>query len=207
MNYRLSILIVCLFVLPVTVQAKTLLVVGDSISAAYGIPVEKGWVSLLEQRLVQKNYDYNVVNASVVGETTLGAQMRLADLLEKHQPDIVVIELAGNDGLRGLSLKEIENNFIEMIRMIKEANSDTLLVPMQMPPNYGVKYQEGFSSIYKNVSEKMKVSVSKFIFQDIADVPGLMQADGMHPVQSAHPIMLDNIWPALLRLINKDTNK
>ncbi|MBL1142557.1 MAG: arylesterase [Proteobacteria bacterium] len=207
MNYRILFLIVCLSVLPVIGQAKTLLVLGDSISAAYGVPVEKGWVSLLQQRLVQNKYNYKVVNASVVGETTLGAQMRLADLLTKHKPNIVVIELGGNDGLRGISLKEIESNFIKMVSMITEVNSDALLVPMQMPPNYGMKYREGFFSIYQKVSEIMKVPVSKFIFQNIADVPGLMQADGIHPVESAHPIMLENIWPSLSKLINKDINK
>ncbi len=204
MNYRLSIIIVCLFLLPVAVQAKTLLIVGDSISAAYGIPIEKGWVSLLKQRLVQKNYDYKVVNASIVGETTLGAKTRLVDLLEKHQPEIVVIELGGNDGLRGFTFEEIENNFIDMIAMIKQANSNTLLVPMQMPPNYGKKYREGFAAIYEQIAKQMDISISDFIFRDVAIHPELMQADGIHPVESAQIIMLDNIWPSLNKLINKD---
>jgi acyl-CoA thioesterase I len=204
MIYRISILIFLFIVLPVTVQAKTLLILGDSISAAYGIPVEKGWVSLLEQRLVEHNYNYNVVNASIVGETTLGAQVRLPDLLKKHQPDIVVIELGGNDGLRGISLTEIEDNFIEIVSMVKEINSQALLVPMQMPPNLGAKYREGFDTIYEQVSEKMDIPVSEFIFKNIADVPGMMQVDGMHPVESAHSIMLDNIWPSLAALINKE---
>jgi len=204
MNYRSLLLIVCILSFPVSVQAKTLLIVGDSISAAYGIPVEKGWVALLEQRLVRQNHDYKVVNASIVGETTLGAKVRLPVLLEKHQPEIVIVELGGNDGLRGFTLKEIENNFIEIVRMINEVNSDALLVPMQMPPNYGAKYKEGFDSIYDHVSEIMNVPVSEFIFQNIADVPDLMQADGIHPVESAQIIMLDNVWPSLATLINKE---
>ncbi len=204
MNYRSLLLIGCILSFPVCVQAKTLLIVGDSISAAYGIPVEKGWVSLLEQRLVGQNYDYKVVNASIVGETTLGAKSRLAALLENYQPEIVVVELGGNDGLRGFTLKEIENNFIEIISMINEVNSEALLVPMEMPPNYGLTYREGFASIYKNVSEAMNVSVSEFIFLNIAENPELMQADGIHPVESAQIIMLDNIWPSLSRLINKE---
>jgi acyl-CoA thioesterase-1 len=204
MNYRSLLLIVCILSFPVSGQAKTLLIVGDSISAAYGIPVEKGWVALLEQRLVRQNHDYKVVNASIVGETTLGAKVRLPALLEKHQPEIVIVELGGNDGLRGFTLKEIENNFIEIVRMINEVNSDALLVPMQMPPNYGAKYREGFDSIYDHVSEIMNVPVSEFIFQNIADVPELMQADGIHPVQAGQLIMLDNVWPSLQKLINKE---
>lgn len=204
MNYRSVLLIVCILSFPVSVQAKTLLVVGDSISAAYGIPVEKGWVSLLEQRLLEQNADYKVVNASIVGETTLGAKTRLAALLEKYQPEIVVVELGGNDGLRGFTLEEIENNFIEIVSMINEVNSNALLVPMEMPPNYGATYRNGFASIYEKISEAMNVSVSEFIFRNIAEHPELMQADGIHPIQSAQIIMLDNIWPSLSRLISKD---
>jgi acyl-CoA thioesterase I len=203
MNYRSLLLIVCVLFFPVTLQAKTLLILGDSISAAYGIPVEKGWVSLLEQRLIEQNYDYKVVNASIVGETTLGAKKRLASLLEQHQPEFVVIELGGNDGLRGFSIKEIETNFVEMVGLIKKVGSDALLVPMKMPPNYGTTYNERFISIYENVSETMGVAKSRFIFQNIAEHPELMQADGIHPVQSAQVIMLDNVWPDLYKLINK----
>jgi acyl-CoA thioesterase I len=206
MNYRYLLLVTLLCSFSVHIQAKTLLIVGDSISAAYGIPVEKGWVSLLEQRLVEENYDYKVINASIVGETTAGASLRMANLLEKHQPDIVIVELGGNDGLLGLTLDDIKNNFIEMVRLIKQADSEALLVPMKMPPNLGPAYGEAFAAIYDEVSETMGVAKSTFIFQNIADVPGLMQADGMHPVQSAHPIMLDNVWPSLHKLINKETN-
>jgi acyl-CoA thioesterase I len=204
MFYRILFLTVILFSFPVSAQERTLLIVGDSISAAYGIPVEKGWVSLLEQRLIGQDLNYKVVNASIVGETTLGAKMRMAKLLEKHQPNIVLIELGGNDGLRGFALTEIENNFIEMINMIKQHESAVLLVPMQMPPNYGVKYQQGFNAIYKKVADKMDVSLSTFIFQNIADVPDMMQADGIHPVESAQPILLNNLWPSLIELINKE---
>jgi acyl-CoA thioesterase-1 len=202
MNYRLFILSFCLLVLPFSLQAKTILMLGDSISAAYGIPVEKGWVSLLEQRLLGQSLEHKVVNASITGETTLGGRMRLADLLDKYQPDITVIELGGNDGLRGFSLEEIENNFISMVSMAKQANSDVLLVPMKMPPNYGSRYKQSFDLIYQKVSESADVSISEFILKNIADVPDLMQADGIHPVESAQVMMLDNVWPALSELIN-----
>jgi acyl-CoA thioesterase I len=203
MNYRLILLIVCFLSFPVSAQAKTLLILGDSISAAYGIPVEKGWVALLEQRLESEGYTYDVVNASITGETTFGGSMRLDVLLEQYQPELVVIELGGNDGLQGLTLNEIENNFVEMISMTKLAGSNTLLVPMKMPPNYGLSYSEGFASIYDRVSKKMAITKSKFIFQDIAGDPDLMQPDGMHPVEAAQSIMLDNIWPSLETLLNK----
>jgi len=195
-------MLLCSF--PVCAQERSLLILGDSISAAYGIPVEKGWVSLLEQRLLEQGYNYNVVNASIVGETTFGAKFRLNALLERHQPELVIIELGGNDGLQGLTLEEIENNFIEMIRMIKQSGFDTLLIPMQLPPNYGETYNQRFASIYEHVSKTMEVVMSRFIFKNIAGDPELMQPDGIHPVEAAQSIMLDNVWSDLRKLINKD---
>jgi len=203
MIYRL--ILIFLFILsPVTLQAKTILVLGDSISAAYGIPVEKGWVSLLEQRLLGQTNQHKVVNASIVGETTFGGVIRLLPLLDQHKPDIVVIELGGNDGLMGADLKDIENNLTEMVEMVKETNSETLLVPMKMPPNYGQKYTERFAAVYERVAEKTNITIATFIYKDIAEVPGLMMSDGIHPVESAHPIMLENIWPSLSALIDKE---
>jgi acyl-CoA thioesterase I len=206
MYYRFILLIILLSFFSVSVQAKTktLLILGDSISAAYGIPVERGWVSLLEQRLFEQGYAYKVVNASISGETTLGAKMRLNTLLEKHQPELVVIELGGNDGLRGFTLKEIENNFIEMISMIKQAGCAALIIPMQLPPNYGAIYNQRFASVYERVSETMAVAKSKFILQNIAEHSELMQADGIHPVQIAQSMMLDNIWQDLQNLLVKE---
>lgn len=197
-------LLIFLFSLaPVILQAKTILILGDSISAAYAIPVEKGWVSLLQQRLLGQEIEHNVINASIVGETTFGGVMRLLPLLDKYRPDIVVIELGGNDGLMGADLKDIENNLSKMVAMAKQANSDVLLVPMQMPPNYGQKYTDAFAAIYERVAEKTQTLLATFIYKDVVEVPGLMMADGIHPVEAAHPIMLDNIWPSLLELINK----
>ncbi len=204
MYYRFILLIILLCSFSVSVQAKTLLILGDSISAAYGIPVEQGWVSLLQQRLLKQGYAYKVVNASISGETTLGAKTRLNALLKKYQPELVVIELGGNDGLRGFTLKEIENNFVEMISMIKQAGCAALLVPMQLPPNYGATYNQRFASIYERVSKTMAVVKSKFILQNIAEHSELMQADGIHPVQIAQSMMLDNIWQDLQNLLTKN---
>lgn len=203
MYYKKIIFIIAVFVFPVSSQAKTLLVLGDSLSAAYGIPVNEGWVSLLDQRLVRHNFDYKVVNASISGETTLGAKTRLKKLLDAHQPDLIIIELGANDGLRGFALSEIEQNLQWMINTIEESGSDVLLVPMQLPPNYGTAYNQRFMSIYTSVSEITGVNLSEFILNDVAQYPELMQADGLHPVQAAQAIMLDNIWPSLKTLIVK----
>lgn len=203
MIYRL-ILIFLFFVSPVTLQAETILILGDSISAAYGIPVEKGWVSLLKQRLQEQHSEYKVINASIVGETTFGGVIRLPKLLKEHRPDIVVIELGGNDGLMGADLDDIANNLSSMVAMVNESNSDVLLIPMKMPPNYGQKYTEAFASVYKQIAERKHCALATFIYKDIAGVPGLMMPDGIHAVEAAHPIMLDNIWPSLLVLIEKE---
>ena len=203
MIYRLLLFIICFTAFPVLAQAKTLLVLGDSLSAAYGIPVETGWVSLLEQRIIRQELGYKVVNASISGETTIGAKTRLQKLINNIQPELVIVELGGNDGLRGFALQEIEQNLIDIIDIIKQSGSRALLVPMQLPPNYGTAYNKRFMSIYDNVSNKMDVSLSKFILSDIAQYPELMQNDGIHPVQAAQPKMLENVWPSLQALISE----
>lgn len=203
MYYRILIFVIYLFSFPVHAQEKTILILGDSLSAAYGIPVEDGWVSLLEQRLVRQNLEYKVVNASISGETTLGVKTRLEKLLNEYTPKLVIIELGANDGLRGFSLSEIEQNLSDIVNAIKQSNVDVLLVPMQLPPNYGAAYNQRFMSIYESVSEKQDINVSPFILKDIAQHSDLMQADGLHPVKEAQAMMLDNIWPSLEPLIIK----
>ncbi len=203
MYYRNLLFVIYFIIFPVSAQGKNILVLGDSLSAAYGIPVEQGWVSLLEQRIVRQDLDYKVLNASISGETTLGARTRLDKLLKEHQPELVVIELGANDGLRGFALAEIEKNLSDIVKRIKQSGSDVLLVPMQLPPNYGAAYNQRFMSIYKSVSKNMNVSLSKFILDEIAQYPELMQADGLHPVQAAQSVMLENIWPDLKALIHK----
>lgn len=203
MYYRILIFVIYLLSFPVLAQEKTILVLGDSLSAAYGIPVEDGWVSLLEQRLVRQNFEYKVVNASISGETTLGVKTRLEKLLNEYTPKLVVIELGANDGLRGFALSEIEQNLSDIVNAIKQINVDVLLVPMQLPPNYGAAYNQRFMSIYESVSEKQEINLSPFILKDIAQHSDLMQADGLHPVKEAQAMMLDNIWPSLEPLIIK----
>ena len=203
MYYRTLIFVFCLFSFPVHAQEKTILILGDSLSAAYGIPVEDGWVSLLEQRLVRQNLEHKVVNASISGETTLGVKTRLEKLLKEYSPKLIIIELGANDGLRGFPLSEIEQNLSDIVNDIKHTNAAVLLVPMQLPPNYGAAYNKRFMSIYESVSEKQEVSLSTFILKDIAQHPNLMQADGLHPVKEAQAMMLDNLWPSLETLIIK----
>ena len=203
MYYRILIFVIYLFSFPVHAQGKTILILGDSLSASYGIPVEDGWVSLLEQRLVRQNMKYKVVNASISGETTLGVKTRLDKLLNEYSSEIVVIELGGNDGLRGFPLSEIEQNLSDIVNTIKKNGVTVLLVPMQLPPNYGAAYNQRFMSIYKSVSEKQNINMSTFILNDIAQHSELMQADGLHPTKEAQAMMLDNLWPSLEPLIIK----
>lgn len=203
MYYRILIFVIYLFSFPVHAQEKTILILGDSLSASYGIPVEDGWVSLLEQRLVRQNVKYKVINASISGETTLGVKTRLNKLLNEYSPELVVIELGANDGLRGFALSEIEKNLSEIVNAIKKIGVAVLLVPMQLPPNYGTAYNQHFMSIYKSVSEKQDVNLSTFILKDIAQHSELMQADGLHPTKEAQAMMLDNVWPSLELLIIK----
>lgn len=203
MYYRNLLFVIYFIIFPVSAQAKNILVLGDSLSAAYGIPVEQGWVSLLEQRIVRQGLDYKVLNASISGETTLGARTRLDKLLKEHQPELVVIELGANDGLRGFALAEIEKNLSDLVKRVKQSGSNVLLVPMQLPPNYGAAYNQRFMSIYKSVAENMDVSISKFLLDEIAQYPELMQADGLHPVRAAQSAMLENIWSDLKALIHQ----
>lgn len=183
--------------------SKTVLVLGDSLSAEYGIARGVGWVALLEKRLQAENINARVVNASISGETTSGGRTRLPSLLEQHRPSLVVIELGGNDGLRGLPLSAAESNLRAMIDMSKKAKSRVLLVGMQIPPNYGRAYTNRFFTMYEKLAQDMKVSLVPFLLEGVANQPQLFQADRIHPQADAHPIMLDNIWPRLKPLLGK----
>lgn len=178
-------------------QEKTILVLADSLSASYGIAIEEGWVSLLQNRLREQGYTYNVFNASISGDTTHGAKSRLDEILVDRKPDITILELGGNDGLRGLPIPEIKSNLGDIINLLKAEQSRILLVPMLLPPNYGKFYIDRFTSIYTDLSEDTGVRLSKFILEGIADKPELMQNDGIHPKAEAQLMMLDNIWPDL----------
>lgn len=180
-----------------------ILVVGDSLSAGYGIAVDAGWVALLQRRLDNEGYGYRVVNASVSGETTGGARARLPRALERHDPAIVVIELGGNDGLRGLPLKQVRGNLEFMIERSQQAGAQVLLLGMRMPPNYGADYADGFYSMYAELGEKYGVAVVRFFLEGVAQNRELMQTDDIHPTASGQPHLLENVWPTLKTLLKK----
>jgi acyl-CoA thioesterase-1 len=185
-------------------KPATVLVVGDSLSAEYGLPRGTGWVALLEQRLAQEKIAARVVNASISGDTTSGGRSRLPALLTAHQPTHVVIELGANDALRGLPLSMTQANLAEMARVSKRAGARVLLVGMQMPPNYGRKYSNDFAALFAEVARVEGAALVPFLLQGVADGPNpeaLFQADRIHPSAAAHPTMLGNVWPVLRPLL------
>src|SRR5574344_1128880 len=177
-------------------QAKTIMIVGDSISAAYGMRPEQGWVHLLQQRLNQQYpKQHKVVNASVSGETTSGALARLPKLLSTHKPDVVVIELGGNDGLRGQPPQMIQKNLANLIQHSQKAKAKVVIFGMKMPPNYGSAYSKAFENNYKVVSQQYKVKLLPFFMEGVAGNKLLMQKDLIHPNAKAQPILLNNAYP------------
>ena len=182
-------------------QAATVLVVGDSISAAFGLETQEGWVTLLEERLLEHNPEFNVVNASISGETTGGGLARFPQLLTEHQPDYVIIELGGNDGLRGLSLTQMSSNLTRMVQQAKQQDAVVLLLGMRLPGNYGQRYTEAFYNVYQQIAEQENVAVVDFFLAGVGGEEGMMQADGVHPTQMAQPLLLDNAWQRLAPLL------
>ena len=180
---------------------RRLLVLGDSLSAEYGLPRGSGWVALLQRRLAERKLPYEVVNASISGETTSGGRARLPDLLARHAPAIAVIELGGNDALRGLPLGGTEQNLREMVRASKAAGARPLLLGMQMPPNYGRAYAEQFVAVYRRVADAEKVPLVPFFLDGFGDKVEYFQPDRIHPAEKAQPLMLDNVWPTLSRML------
>lgn len=175
----------------------TVLILGDSISAAYGMSLEQGWVALLERRLREQYPNIEVVNASISGETSAGGLRRLPALLQQHQPDLLVIELGGNDGLRGFPLTLFRQNLVDMIEMAAGHGARTLLLPMEIPPNYGARYTQGFRETFRAAADTAAATLGPFILDGIATNPTLMQADGIHPTVEAQPGMLDNVYAAI----------
>ncbi len=200
---RLMILLVMMFAaIPARAETPTLLVFGDSISAGYGLDdVTHGWVALLQTKLEQAGYGYRVVNASVSGETTAGGLARLPRALALHHPQIVVLELGGNDGLRALPIAPMRANLAKMIELSRAAGAKVLLLGIRIPPNYGQDYTEQFRATYPDLGRDLKVAVVPFLLDGIALTPGLMQADGIHPDEQGQPRLLANVWPALLPLL------
>jgi len=180
-----------------------ILVLGDSLSAGYGIPVEQGWVARLQQRLDAEGYGYAVVNASVSGETTAGGLERLPRALAKHAPAVVVIELGGNDGLRGLPVAELRANLEAMVVASRKAGAEAVLAAIRMPPNYGPQYTEKFYAVYESLARERKVPWVPFFLEGVALREDLFQDDGIHPDLEAQPILLDNVWPVLEPLLKR----
>ncbi|CAM3564276.1 Arylesterase [Halomonas casei] len=180
----------------------TLLVMGDSLSAAYGIEREEGWVSLLAERLDDKA---QVINASISGETTSGGLQRFTDIIGQRQPDIVLLELGGNDGLRGLAPNQMQANLASMIEQSQEAGAQVLLLGIDIPPNYGQAYRDAFTGVFHSLAEEYDVALVPFLLEDIALDAQLMQSDGIHPTAEAQPIILDNVWPELESLLEESS--
>lgn len=203
MVIRLLILTIYFFVPAVFAADKSILVLGDSLSAGYEMSIEHGWVSLLQKRLNSEGYDYSVINASISGDTTSGAYARLENHLDKTHPVIVVVELGGNDGLRGLSLDEMYNNLAGIISSLLERNIQVLLIPIQIPPNYGQIYTTKFQEVYQRLADAYDVVLGRFLLDGIALDPELMRTDGIHPTAEAQINVLDNIWPFLKKMLDE----
>ena len=186
---------------PALAAAPVILVLGDSLSAEYGLPRDTGWVKLLERKLAEERREYRVVNASISGETTAGGRTRLPALLTQHKPAIVIIELGANDGLRGLSLSTLRANLEAMIVASQQAGARVLLVGVRVPPNYGREYAERFHAVFASLAQARKTALVPFLLEGFGEDLGYFQADRIHPSERAQPRMLANVWPALAPLL------
>jgi len=193
----------CLALLLITQQAaaQTLLVVGDSISAGLGLDTSQGWVSLLDKRLKDQGFDYQVVNASISGDTTAGGLARLPALLSEQKPKLVVIELGGNDGLRGMAPAQLQQNLSGMVERSQQAGAKVILLGMRLPPNYGQRYTDAFAKVFGSVASEHQIPLVPFFLEGVGGVQDMMQADGIHPAAAAQPKLLDNVWPTLKPLL------
>jgi acyl-CoA thioesterase-1 len=181
--------------------ADTVLVVGDSISAAFGLDSRQGWVSLLEKRLAEQGFEHRVVNASISGDTSAGGAARLPRLLAEHQPNLVIIELGGNDGLRGLPPAQLQQNLAAMVEASRDSGARVLLLGMLLPPNYGVRYTTAFAEVFSRLAEEQQVPLVPFFLDGVGGVPEMMQDDGIHPTAQAQPVLLENLWLTLKPLL------
>lgn len=188
-------------ILPAWSAERSILVLGDSLSAGYGIEVDQGWVNLLRQRLQSTDPPWRVVNGSVTGDTTAGGLSRLPALLERYRPEIVIIELGSNDGLRGLSFKQLRKNLLAMIALVDSGGGRVLLIGGRLPPNYGEAYSEAFHRLFMEVAAARSLPLVPFLLEGVAQDRGLMQADGYHPEAQAQPLMLENVWPVLVPML------
>ena len=182
-------------------EEPVLIVLGDSLSAAYGIPVDRGWVNLLDQRIRTQGHKYRVVNASISGETSQGGLNRFPGLLERHNPAIVIVELGANDGLRGHPPSILARNLVRMAEMATAAGAEVVLVGIQIPTNYGAAYTQSFNQVFTSVGNRNGVTLVPFLLDGFADELDFFQSDGIHPTAEAQPVMLDNVWEVLAPLL------
>ena len=182
-------------------DVSSILVLGDSISAGYGMNVDDGWVNLMNQTLRQRELAYRMVNASISGETTVGGLKRLPDLLQEHAPSIVVIELGGNDGLRGYPTTKILDNLLTMTDLAKAAGAQPVIITMRIPPNYGPRYTRAFEQVFADAAEQSKATLVPFLFEELAVDAQMMQDDGIHPTAKAQPLLVEGFLPFLLNLM------
>lgn len=182
----------------------SILVLGDSLSGAYGININEGWVALLQQQIINEGYDYRVINASVSGDTTRTGLSRIDSALKSHTPEIVIIALGGNDGLRGLAFSEIENSLSSIIESCKKNHVEILLVGVRMPPNYGAVYNKQFTELYRRLAQRYDIPLVPKMLDQVAEHRELMQQDGMHPKAEAQPQVMKNVWTGLKLIIGKE---
>jgi acyl-CoA thioesterase-1 len=197
----IRILLLISLALPAAASARIILIVGDSLSAAYGIPVEQGWVSLLQARLATEGHACRIVNASISGDTTANARARLERALASHRPALVMLALGGNDGLRGLSLAAMKDNLDAMIGRARAAGAQVLLIGVQLPPNYGARYTEKFQAVYRDLARERDVALLPSLVDGIGTRRELMQGDGIHPNAAAQPLIRDRVWRELAPLL------
>ncbi|SOD15735.1 arylesterase [Nitrosomonas ureae] len=199
MKKKFLIILIVVFTIcaPAVASTNTIMVFGDSLSSSYGISTEAGWVTLLEQRLQSKYADYRIINASISGETALGGRNRIRQALETHRPEIVIVELGGNDGLRGASIKSIYENLAAIIEECQQNNALVLLAGMQLPPNYGRTYTQKFQAIFPQLAENYQIKLIPFLLAGFGDKHEFFQADGIHPTEVAQKKIAENVWEVL----------
>ena len=198
---KIIFLLFLIFSYSITAQTKTLLILGDSISAGYGIKESQNWVSLLENSINSNGTKLRIINSSVSGDTTIGGLSRITSDLEKHKPDFVLIELGGNDGMRGYPIEEIKNNLVKISKAITAANAEPLIMQIRIPPNYGKRYVTAFENIFSQVAEEQNLTMLTFLLEKVALNKELMQQDGIHPNKAAQPLIADQVKTELLKFI------
>jgi acyl-CoA thioesterase-1 len=195
---------VIVLLMPVSAMAKPIIVVlGDSISAGYGIEVEEGWVALLQKKLIETKNNYSIINASISGDTTAGGLARVDQILTEQKPDIVLLQLGANDGLRGLSPVQMKSNLAEIVHRAQKAGAKVILLGMKIPPNYGKRYVDMFYNVYPQLAKELDIPLVPFLLEDVALDKDLMQTDGLHPNAKAQPILAEKIEPYLFPLLEK----